>query len=313
MNTFHTQPQVAGVQPQQPVQPMQQPYQQYQQQVNPMQSQQVPQQSMTYQPMQQQVNTYNPYQSQGPQPMQMEPMYQGGYVQPMAPAQTPHMQPATVTPTVNASNDVETQTQAFMDAAGVSRSQVEQELSQTGSISAATRQALVAKHGEGVTNLIANNIQTMFQSAKTQSQNVLNERYSYVQEAFKDMTPQTGEQTFQELVGWWNDADPATGQPRMDKATKAAYNKMLKAGGAEAKLALDNLIKGFREQNGAQQQQAFSVEGNNNSGLGGSSTFLSASDYAKQYDDIVRKEGANSPKLRQLDMQRTRSMNMQPR
>lgn len=311
MNTFHTQPQVAGAQPVQPVQPMQQPYQQYQQQqVNPMQQQQVPQQAMTYQPMQQ-INTYNPYQSQGPQPMQMEPMYQGGYVQPMAPAQTPHMQPATVTPTVNASNDVETQTQAFIDAAGITRSQVEQELSQTGSISEATRRALVAKHGEGVTNLITNNINTMYESTKTQSQNVLNERFSYVQEAFKDMTQQTGEQTFQELVGWWNDTDPTTGQPRMDKATKSVYNKMLKAGGAEAKLALDNLIKGFRENNGAQQQQAFSVEGNNNSGVGGSSTLLSATDYANQYDAIVRKEGANSPKLRQLDMQRTRSMNMQ--
>lgn len=306
MNTFHTVPQVAG-------QPVQQPMQQ------PMVQQSVPQQSMThqapmqpvYQPQQAQVNPYNPYQSQGPQVVPQEHLYQNAYVQPMAPAQTPNMQPAAVTPTVQASNDVTTQTQAFLDAAGVTRSQVEQELSATGSLSEATRQALVAKHGEGVTNLIANNVQSIYQSAKTTAQNVLNERYSYVQEAFKDMTQQTGQDTFRELTSWWMDNDPATGQPRMDNQTRAMYNKMLKAGGAEAKLALDNLIKGFRESNGAPQEQAFQVEGNNNSGLGGSSTMLSASEYYKQYDAIVRKEGENSPKLRQLDAQMTRSLAMQ--
>lgn len=298
---FHNTPQVAGQQ-QVPVQQYQQP--QYAQPVQQPMQQQFQQQPMVAQQQ---------FVAQGPQEMQQQQFQQAPFVQPMAPAQQSLMQqPAAAAPTVQASNDAHAQTKAYLDAAGVSHSQVEQELKATGTLSAATKQALVASHGESTTNLLVNSINTSFQSAKATADTLVTERHNYVAEAFKGVTEQSGDKTFNELVGWWQETDPATGQTRLDANTKRELNKMLAAGGMQANMALDHLINGFRA-GGMQQEQAAPIVGNNNSGLGGDSAFLDATAYANQYHDIMNKEGPNSPKLRALDAQRSRSMARQPR
>lgn len=217
------------------------------------------------------------------------------------------MQTAPVAP-VTAREDATSQVQAFLDTAGISRSQVEQELSSNGKVSDRTMRALVATHGEGTTNLLVNSISTMYQSSKNQATSAAAARHDYVAEAFKDVTQQTGAETFRELTTWWQQPDPATGQPRMDDNMKREINTMLKAGGLSMKMALDHLINGFREQNGQQQNQNIVVDGSNTAALGTGGGEITAADYAKQYDAIVRKEGMNSPKLRVLDAQRMRSM-----
>jgi hypothetical protein len=276
-------------------------------------------------PQQQMVPQQQPQFIVPPQPQQQQPQYQyqpmpaQQYQQPVAQPyqaevipqyQTPPMQqqqqpPSTVygqqAPTqVTPHSDMRMQLETFVTAAGVSTSQVEQELSLTGTVSELTRQALVRKHGEGTTNLIVGNMQTMHTQAQAALSATNTAIFSQVEQAFNGIaTPgQTGEQSWKELATWV--------ASNVTKDMRDAYNAMLNNGGVQAQLAVTQMIDAFKKANGVGQpadlllgnggQQAPTGEVGIND--------MTVGTYTVELEKLVDKFGYESPQVAALNAKR---------
>lgn len=246
-----------------------------------------------------------PYQPQ-PAPTAGQPVFvqdaQGNFVQvvqqPVQPGQ-PAQQPAPEQsePQIQAINESRAQVESFLKVAGIQASQVEQEVIALGGISEGTKKALVDKHGEATTNLIINQINGIAQQQQQHEQQLVNMQHSMVEEAFKGMTDQSGEQTWNELIGWC--------RTNIEKDVRSDLNAMMKAGGFQAKQAIQYMVDTFKSKHGVEQTGQL-LNGTNVNGTD-NKTELSASAYSRELEKIVAKHGYDSPERKALDAQRLAS------
>lgn len=243
-----------------------------------------------------------PYQPQ-PAPEAGQPVFvqdaQGNFVQvvqqPVQPAQQPA--PEQSEPQIQAINESRAQVESFLKVAGIQASQVEQEVIALGGISEGTKKALVDKHGEATTNLIINQINGIAQQQQQHEQQLVNMQHSMVEEAFKGMTDQSGEQTWNELLGWC--------RTNIEKDVRSDLNAMMKAGGFQAKQAIQYMVDTFKSKHGVEQTGQL-LNGTNVNGTD-NKTELSASAYSRELEKIVAKHGYDSPERKALDAQRLAS------
>lgn len=224
---------------------------------------------------------------------------QGNYVQVV---QQPVQQPAQQQPQqeevkVQAINESRAQVEGFLKVAGIQASQVEQEVIALGGISEGTKKALVDKHGEATTNLIVNQISSIASAQKEAEQQLATMQHTLVQEAFAGVTDQSGEQTWNELLGWC--------RTNVDVETRTSLNNMMKAGGFQAKQAIEFMVSTFKQKNGVEQTGQL-LNGANEQGSS-TNTELTASAYSRELEKIVAKHGYDSPERKALDAQRMQS------
>ncbi|QMP18291.1 hypothetical protein phiV141_32 [Vibrio phage phiV141] len=252
-----------------------------------------------------------PYQAPQPQQQQQAPVVpaagqpvfvqdeQGNYVQVVQqPVQQPiQSQPQQEEVQVQAINESRAQVEGFLKVAGIQASQVEQEVIALGGISEGTKKALVDKHGEATTNLIVNQINSIASAQKASEQQLATMQHTMVQEAFAGVTDQSGEQTWNELIGWC--------RTNVDVETRTSLNNMMKAGGFQAKQAIEFMVNTFKQKNGIEQTGQL-LNGANEQGSS-TNTELTASTYSRELEKIVAKHGYDSPERKALDAQRMQS------
>lgn len=264
-----------------------------------------PQQQPQQQQQQQGDPNGAPYQAPAPsaapqgQQMYMQDPNTGQYVPVVqAPQQQQQQEQPQTQEQVQAVAESRKQVESFLKTAGISASQVEQEVIALGSISEGTKKALVDKHGEATTNLIVNQINSIAQAQQAAETALIKLQHDTVAEAFKGVTEQSGEQTWNELVGW--------ARTNIDAETRTSINAMLKAGGFQAKQAIQFMVDTFKTKNGVEQNGQLLNGGNLSEQSGGAE--LSASAYSKELEKVVAKHGYDSPERKALDQRRLRSM-----
>ena len=288
------------------------------QQVQVPPTQQVPQYAQFSQPayVPQQVPSNVQVQPQVIQPQAAQPqqMVQQGMDSVFTQGAQQPMTVQTVAPsnTVQASTDARTQAESFVTAAGLNVNQVEQEVKMFGSISDQTRQALVAKHGEGTTNLLVNSINSMQQQATQQSTAAQQHRAAYMEQSGIGVAGQSGQQTFTELTQWLQ-GNNDQGQPRLTVEQKKSLNNMFASGDKfQAEQAMKFMVDTYRNEHGV-AQDADPILGTNQAGTTDTNGYIDAVAYADEYHKIMTTEGPQSPKLAALDERRSRSAAMEQR
>lgn len=201
------------------------------------------------------------------------------------------------TDTVEVSTEVRAQVEGFLTTAKVSVDQVEQEIAVLGKVSDGTRKALVDKHGEATANLVLNQIDGLAAESKKQAAALQQLQLDTVAEAFKGVTEQSPQESWNELVGW--------ARTNIDKDTRAQLNAMLKQGSFQAKQAIDYMINELRTKTGTDQQGTFL--GGEAAGGSDTSDLITASEYSRQLEVLVQKHGYNSPQVQALGAKREAS------
>lgn len=213
----------------------------------------VPQMQQTGVPVQQQA----PQQMQAPVQQQSTMVYNEqaqGYQAP-APGTVVQQAPVPQAPVqvvsdeqVAAINNAEGQLNQFFTHAGIASAQVEQEFKAFGKLTDGTRKALVDKHGEATANLVSDQMSAVYQQKVQATQQNVSKVHALLQEGFKDMTQQTGAETFAEIDAW------AKQNLSVDERTQ--INKLMNQGGMATELAVSQLITLFKTKNGVQQDAA---------------------------------------------------------
>lgn len=106
--------------------------------------------------------------------------------------------------------------------------------------------ALADKHGDAVASIIAEQLQGFHASRKAQDAKRNQAVFDQVQDAFKDVTNQTGKETWNELSGWAKD--------NIADSERREINKLLSQGGLAAKYAVDDLVSRFKSSDSFVQQ-----------------------------------------------------------
>lgn len=187
--------------------------------------------------------------------------------------------------------------QAGLDMADVAKLAKEND----GKIDLDTMVALKEKHGEAIASLIADQIQ----SIHTERVEAVNKRdkeiFDQVKEAFKDVTEQTGEETWKELSGWAKD--------NVSNEHRAEINQLLAQGGLAAKLAVQELVSAFKEAQGnVEYQDADLLDGDNIPS--GDGSLISKSDYNRELNELLQKGHVygESREIAKLDARRAKSI-----
>lgn len=131
------------------------------------------------------------------------------------------------------------QVEGLVKAAGLDSTAVAKAVMENGGkLPPAMAEALTKQHGELVAALVADKLEGFHEGAKAQEQERKTKVFGKLEEAFKDVTTQSGEATWNELKGWAKDNVP--------KAERDELNAMLAKGGYQAELALDALVTKFK-------------------------------------------------------------------
>lgn len=98
--------------------------------------------------------------------------------------------------------------------------------------------ALEDKYGAGVAALLADQVTDLYKHGQAKVKEQETAIFNQVEAAFKDVTQQSGEETFKELSTW--------AKTNIDNATRSELNKLLEAGGFQAELAVKYLVETFK-------------------------------------------------------------------
>ena len=138
----------------------------------------------------------NPITNQTP----VAPVAPTGDVEPVKPVEPVTESPTTST--VDMSATVVKQVEQLIVDAGLTASEVALAVqSGGGQVTPAIMQALVAKHGEAVASLVANQLESLNTSNIATASAKDTAVYTQVKEAFKDLTEQGGKESWTELAG----------------------------------------------------------------------------------------------------------------
>jgi hypothetical protein len=194
------------------------------------------------------------------------------------------------------------QVSGLVEQAGLTMKEIaEYAKANDGAVDLAAMVALKEKHGEAVASLIAEQIKAIHNermaAAKAKDQAV----YDQVAEAFKDITTQSGEETWKELAGWAKD--------NVSAEHKSEINKLLAQGGLAAKLATQELITAFKEANNSREtQEADLLEADAVATPNGKD--ISKHEYNMELDKLLKSghQYGSSREIAQLDARRMASI-----
>lgn len=116
-----------------------------------------------------------------------------------------------------------------------------------GDLDVETLAKLAEKYGDSVASLIRDKVKAEYESQMAQVAKKDQEVYSQVEEAFKGVTEQSGEETWKELAGW--------AKENVSNDHRVEINQMLAQGGLQAKLAVQEMVSAFKESQGTQTTQ----------------------------------------------------------
>jgi len=172
---------------------------------------------------------------------------------------------------------------------------------ETGALGVGDKAKLITTHGEAIADLIEGNIKKLLMDTRKYSTAKDKAVFDQVAKEFKGVTKQGGEETWKELAGWV--------KKNMDVGTRKEYNKMLTAGGLQAKLAVKEMVNAFKKDNDM-TIPAQLVDGDGDASVG-SGGFITRSEYMKQLD-VLQKAGHDydsSPEIAALNKKRMKSIN----
>lgn len=165
-------------------------------------------------------------------------------------------------------------TAAGLDAQAVAKAVMDND----GKLPPAMAEALTKQHGELVASLIADKLEGFHEGVKTQAQAREKQVFSTLEEAFKDVTTQSGAETWKELKGWAKDNIPSN--------ERSEINAMLAKGGYQAELALNALVTRFKSKEVTQQAPQLE-DGAVNVKTGVQP--ISKSEYLRKFDELEAK------------------------
>lgn len=196
--------------------------------------------------------------------------------------------------------DTLTQVQGFLESAGLVPSDIAKEFTSKGELSIESMTKLVEKHGESVAGLIVGQLKGLHEKSMAQAQERDAQVFTQVEEAFKGVTEQTGEETWKELATW--------AKANVPNEARAELNGMLSKGGLQAKLAVDYLISTFKSSE--EYSQPAELLGADKVSASFGSGPLSKLDYQRELDVLLTKghDYNTSPEIRKLDQRRTKGI-----
>jgi len=169
-----------------------------------------------------------------------------------------------------------------------------------GKLDADTLLKLNEKYGESVGSLIAEQLKGVYDKQVEANQAKDKAVYDQVAEAFKDVTDQSGEDTWKELNTW--------AKENISNEDRKELNGLLKQGGLAAKLVVQELATAFKESNGMAYQEADLIEGDNVADIDNSG--LDKGGYTRELNKLLA-EGHDyhtSPDIRKLQRRRQKSL-----
>ena len=172
----------------------------------------------------------------------------------------------------------------------------------SGKVDLDTALALKEQHGAEIAGLIINQLEHAAGALQAKQEARDQEVYAQVAEAFKDVTQQSGEETWKELAAWSKD--------NVSNENRAEINKLLQQGGLGAKLAVQDLVAAFKESQDAQEVQPAQLldgDGVKNTVVGGT---LTKAEYTKQLQELMNNghDYNTSPQVAELNKRRMLSM-----
>tara|TARA_R110000851_G_scaffold57574_5_gene134061 strand:- start:624 stop:1463 length:840 start_codon:yes stop_codon:yes gene_type:complete len=237
----------------------------------------------------------NPITNQTP----VTPVAPTGDVAPVKPVEPVTESPTTST--VDMSATVVKQVEQLIVDAGLTASEVALAVqSGGGQVTPAIMQALVAKHGEAVASLVANQLESLNTSNIATASAKDTAVYTQVKEAFKDLTEQGGKESWTELAGW--------AKTNIPDAERQEINVLLGQGGLAATYAINDLVSRFKSSDSFTQSAGLLEGGNTNKESGAAP--LSKADYLREFRKLEA-EGHNygqSQELDKLDQRREAGM-----
>lgn len=190
------------------------------------------------------------------------------------------------------------QVESLLTDAGLNPQEVTKAImANDGKLTPALAKKLAEKHGDAVASLVADNLSKFHKEAQSKASAKDEAVYNQVQEAFKDVTEQSGKETWAELSGW--------AKSNIPNEERKEINKLLQQGGIAAKYAIDDLVNRFKASDSF-VQSAELINGDNfaadNSGL----QPLSKAEYTRQFRELESKGHVygQSKELDKLDRQR---------
>jgi hypothetical protein len=192
---------------------------------------------------------------------------------------------------------------ALVEQSGLDMKEVaEYAKANNGEVDLDTMVALKEKHGDAIAELIVDQIKGIHKEHSEAASKRDKEVYDQVQEAFQDVTDQSGEETWKELAAW--------SKENVSNEHRADINKLLAQGGLVAKLAVQELVSAFKESQGTQEfQEADLLEADNTapSSTGGT---ISKSDYNRELNELLNKGHVygQSAEIAKLDNRRAKSI-----
>jgi len=214
--------------------------------------------------------------------------------------ETPSSKPeAPAEPEVKYSSEQAEQIKSFIDAADLDVDATVAEVNKNG-VTPEIMEALVEKHGEAVANLIAGQMEGLAEQRKAETAAKDKAVFDLVSEAFKDITDQSGEESWKELAKWSKD--------NFTKEQRAEVNGMLEQGGLAAELATKHLIESFKGSD--QYQQPAQLQTETNIDTGEVFTPITKSEYTMKLRELEGKGHVygESTEMKRLDAQRMKSM-----
>lgn len=170
-----------------------------------------------------------------------------------------------------------------------------------GQIDLDTMAALKEKHGEVFAEMIADQIKGIHTERTAEAQKKDQAVFDQVEEAFKGLTEQSGEESWKELAAWSKD--------NVSNEDRVEINKLLGQGGLATKLAVQELVSAFKESQGTQEvQEADLLEADTTTHT--STGSISKSDYTRELNALLDKGHVygESREISQLDARRAKSI-----
>ncbi len=190
------------------------------------------------------------------------------------------------------------QVESLLNEAGLNPQDVTKAIMENnGKLTPALMKQLAEKHGNAVASIVADQLGTFHKASVEKATKRDQEVYNQVQEAFKDVTDQSGDKTWQELSGWAKENIP--------NDERKEINKLLQQGGIAARYAINDLVNRFKSSDSF-VQAAELVNGDNFSNDNSGLTPLSKAEYTQKFRELESKGHVygQSKELDKLDRQR---------
>lgn len=231
----------------------------------------------------------NPKQEQQPEPVK-EPQKQEPD-KPNEPELVEDTQDVFKTPVVQ-------QVESLLNEAGLNPQEVTKAImGNDGKLTPALMKQLADKHGNAVASIVADQLGTFHKASMERASKRDQEVFNQVQEAFKDVTDQSGDKTWQELSGWAKENIP--------NDERKEINKLLQQGGIAARYAISDLVARFKSSDSF-VQAAELLNGDNFSNDNSGLQPLSKAEYNRKFRELESKGHVygQSKELDKLDRQR---------